>query len=78
MQDPPQTASTVADQQFYHYPPNVYPPIVSATLTTGGVDYPLTTINSQREWDKLNEVSFSGSAIPQFIFPRRDDFGIWG
>ena len=75
--DLPQTAITVASQQFYHYPPNIYPPIESATHTIGGIAYPLTFVNSQREWDRLNEIDFTGSIIPQYIFPRRDDFGIW-
>lgn len=77
VQDLPQTASTVADQQFYHYPPSVYPPIVSATWTVASVDYPLLFINSQLEWDKINEIDFSGTTIPQYIFPRRDDFGLY-
>jgi hypothetical protein len=70
------TASTVADQQFYHYPPGVVN-IESATVTVGGVAYPLNVINSQKEWDKLNELDFSDTAIPTYLFPRRDDFGIW-
>ena len=77
VQDLPQTASTVEDQQRYHYPPNIYPPIESATLETGDVDYPLTVIHSQTEWDRLNQIDFSGTAIPQYIFPMRDHFELW-
>ena len=77
IQDLPQTASTVASQQRYHYPPNIYPPIESATLEIGDVDYPLTIVHSQREWDKLNQIDFSGTTIPQFIFPMRDHFELW-
>lgn len=76
-QDLPKTASTVVDQQYYHYPPSVYPPIASVTLDIGGVDYPLDVISSQQKWNQLNQIDFSGTTIPQFIFPRRDDFGLW-
>lgn len=77
VQDLPQTASTVASQQRYHYPPNMYPPINSATLTVGSVKYPLDVVHSQREWDALNQIDFSGTTIPQYIFPMRDYFEIY-
>jgi len=76
-QDLPKTASTVEDQQYYHYPPSIYPPITSATLDIGDIDYPLDVISSQRKWDELNQITTAGTTIPQFIFPRRDDFGLW-
>ena len=75
--DLPQTTTSVADQQRYHYPVNTYPPIVSATMEIGDVDYPLQVISSQREWDSLNQVDFSGTTIPQYIFPMRDYFELW-
>jgi len=75
--DLPQTASTAEDQQRYHYPQNIYPPLVSATIEVGDVDYPLTIIQSQSEWDQLNQVDFSGTTIPQYIFPMRDHFEVW-
>jgi len=77
MRDLPRTALTVENQQRYHYPPNIYPPIQSATLSIGDVDYPLDIVNSQLEWNRLNEIDFSGTTIPQFIFPMRDHFEIW-
>ena len=46
-------------------------------ITVGSVNYPLTVISSQHSWDVLNAIQIQPSAIPQFIFPRRDDFGIW-
>jgi hypothetical protein len=75
--DLPQTCSTVADQQRYHYPQNIYPPITSATLEIGDVYYPLVIIHSQSDWDALNQVTFSGTAFPQYIFPMRDHFEVW-
>lgn len=71
-----QTASTVADQQFYHLPPD-FGTLEAATLTVGGINYPLQVVQSYENWNVMNQVSSSGSTLPQFIFPRRDDFGIY-
>lgn len=70
------TAETVADQQYYHNPAGISK-IESMTVTVGSIAYPLTPIDSQLNWDRINEILISTSAIPQFFFPRRDDFGIW-
>lgn len=75
-QPPAKTASTVADQVYYHYPPDVVD-IENVQVTVNSVDYPLETIHSQSVWNWLNSLTIQTSAIPQFIFPRRDDFGIW-
>jgi hypothetical protein len=77
VQDSAHTATTVADQQFYDYPPDMYAPVDAATVTIGGVAYTLTVIHSQQQWNAINEITFSGTVIPQFLFPRRDDFGTW-
>lgn len=69
-------ASTVVGQQYYHMPPGLIQ-IESATVTIGNIAYPVTVINSAREWQKINETLVSTTAIPAFIHPRRDDFGIW-
>jgi hypothetical protein len=66
-----------ASQQYYQYPADVYPPIESATWTVAGVDYSLQVVNSQQQWNQINEIDFSGTTVPQFIFPRRDDFGLY-
>jgi len=75
-QPPPKTSSTVADQVYYHYPPDVVD-IENVQITVNSVKYPLDTIHSQSIWNWLNSLTIQASAIPQFIFPRRDDFGIW-
>jgi len=75
-QPPPQTASTVADQVYYHYPPDVVD-IENVQVTVNSVKYPLDPVHSQSVWNWLNSLTIQTSAIPQFIFPRRDDFGIW-
>lgn len=72
----PKTASTVVDQQFYHYPSGIVN-IETATIDLGTYTAPLEVINSQHNWDILNSIQIQASAVPQFIFPRRDDFGIW-
>ena len=71
-----QTASTVASQQYYHLPPD-FLRLEAATVTVGSVAYPLQVVDSPESWKDLNQVDFSGNVFPQFIFPRRDDFGIW-
>lgn len=75
-QEAPAAISSEADTQFYSNPVGVVN-IQSATMTIGGVAYPLQVVNSQASWDFLNQVDFAGMTIPQFIFPRKDDFGIY-
>lgn len=70
------TFSTVATQQFYHYPPDIVN-LIGATVTIGSIAYPVITEDSQLYWDYLNQVLISVSALPRAIFPRRDDFGVW-
>lgn len=70
------TTTTVAAQQFYHYPAGIVN-IESAVVTIGSVRYPTTTINSQYQWDWLNSIQVQPTAIPQFIFPRKSDFGLY-
>jgi hypothetical protein len=70
------TASTVANQQFYAWPPSTVD-IESVVITVGSVNYPMQIINSQYNWDQLNAILIQASAMPQFVFPRKDDFGVW-
>ncbi len=69
-------ANTVVNQQFYHYPTGVVN-IEDVVVTIGSIRYVLKVINSQQKWDEYNAIQIQPTAIPQFIFPRRDDFGIW-
>ena len=71
---PPQTAATVADQQFYHNPPGIVD-IEAMNIDIGDMNIPLQVVNSQEVWDNLNYVSIS--SYPTHFFPRRDDFGLW-
>jgi len=70
------TASTVAAQQYYGYPLGLSK-IDDVYITIGSVKYPMQIINSQHAWDVLNAIQIQPSTIPQFIFPRKADFGIW-
>src|SRR3990167_10115811 len=70
------TFSTVADQQYYHYPPNIRR-VESIKITIGSVDYVITPIVSQVEWDRLNAIQIQSGAIPRFFFNRQRDFGIY-
>ena len=70
------TSTTVASQQYYHYPVGITN-IESIVVTIGSINYPTTIVNSQWQWDWLNSLQVQPTAIPQFIFPRRDDFGIY-
>lgn len=70
------TASTVPGQQYYHYPVGISK-IDDVVVTIGSVQYPLKVMNSQHSWDVKNAITIQPSAIPEYIYPRRDDFGIW-
>lgn len=70
------TASTVAAQQYYSYPVGTVG-VDSATITIGSVQYTLSPIYSQSQWNWFNALQIQPTAIPQLIFPRKDDFGIW-
>src|SRR3990167_5452352 len=50
--------------------------IENVTVTVGSQKFPMDTVNSQARWNWLNTLTYTGS-IPEFIFPRRDDFGVW-
>lgn len=71
-----QTATTVANQQYYHNPAG-YISSDNCYITIGSVKYPLTTVYSQATWDKLNAIQIQASVIPQFIYPRANDFGVY-
>lgn len=70
------TDVTVATQQYYKYQPGTQQ-LENVTITVGSIAYPLICISSQQEWDRLNQTLIQSTTIPQFFFPRRDDFGIW-
>lgn len=68
--------STVASTQYYSNPPG-YISSDGIVITVGSVNYPLKLISSEFIWEQLNAVLLQASALPQFYYPRRDDFGVW-
>jgi len=70
------TASTVASQQYYHYPSDVVG-VDDVVITVNSRLYPLEPIYGQHGWNYLNAIPFQATTFPSFIFARRDDFGIW-
>ncbi len=75
LQPLPVTASTTANQIWYHNPPGLSK-IESVTMPSGNLIIPLKIIQSQEEWDRLHIVPLT-STFPVAIFPRRDDFGVF-
>lgn len=71
-----QTATSIANQQYYHLPPD-YMSAKTATIQIGGITYPLREVESQKEWDRMNAITIQATIIPRYYFVRRDDFGIW-
>jgi hypothetical protein len=72
----PRTFSTVDDQQYYHYPPQMRR-VEALEITIGEVKYPTTPITSYDEWNRLNAIQIQSGAIPRYYFNRQRDFGIW-
>lgn len=68
--------TTVASTQAYDLPAN-FNRFVAATLSVGSVAYPLREIQSKLQWNKINEIDFSGTTIPQFIFVDHKSFSIY-
>lgn len=76
MNEQTQTSSTAPGQQYYYYPVGIAS-VDNVVVTLGSVQYPLTPIYDQYTWNQLNAIIIQPTAIPQFVFPRKDDFGIW-
>lgn len=68
--------TTSANTQYYAYPPG-YVNSDGLVITVGSVNFPLKIINSEYLWEVLNSITVQASVLPQYYYPRRDDFGIW-
>jgi hypothetical protein len=68
--------TTVAGTQYYNYTPG-FISLDNVSITIGSLTYTLSPIYDQATWNQLNALQFQPSAIPQFYFPRKLDFGIW-
>lgn len=67
---------TIKTSAYNSYPPGVVS-LNNISVTIGSVTYTLSPIYSQTTWSQLNSMQIQPTAIPQFYFPRKDDFGIW-
>lgn len=70
------TSTTVSGQQYYYNPYGIVD-LESVVVTVGSVSYNLQPIDSQQKWNGLNAIQFNQVTLPQYFFPRKDDFGIW-
>jgi hypothetical protein len=68
--------TTVASTQAYDLPAD-FNRLVTATLSVGGVAYTLRPVESKYQWNRINEIDFSGTTIPQFIFLDHKSFSIY-
>lgn len=62
--------------QYYPYPPGEIT-VDGMFISVNSVNFPLRIIDTTMGWEQLNAILIQASALPQFYFPRRDDFGIW-
>ena len=72
----PKTASTVVDQQYYHYPAGVINVEAVTVQINTNFYVPLTVVESLDNWNMLNTIPLKGT-WPRFMFPRKDDFGVF-
>ena len=72
----PVTTTTVADQIYYHIPP-MTANIESITVSIGDIDYNLKPIESENQWNNLQEINTNVVGYPKYYFVRRDDVGIY-
>lgn len=72
----PRSTTTVASTQYYNYPPGIIS-LDNISVTIGSFTYTLSPVYEQSTWNQLNAMSIQPTAIPQFYFPRKDDYGIW-
>jgi hypothetical protein len=75
LEPPPKTIQTEADVIYYSYPPGLMKP-ESFTIGLNVQTPPLRIVQSQQEWDRIKSISLT-SGYPTYVFPRRDDFGIY-
>lgn len=68
--------SSALATQYFPNPPG-YVTADGIVIQVNQLNYPLKLISSESVWEQLNAVRLQASAVPQFYYPRRDDFGVW-
>ncbi len=71
----PKTSVTVADQQYYSYPPGLNI-LDTVTINNSTSIPPLRVVQNQMEWDLLNSGPVT-SGTPTHIFMRARDYGLF-
>lgn len=69
------TASTVAEQQYYHNP-IALKSIENIAVSVDSTTYNATPINSVDRWNRLNIINVNSDVIQHF-FRRKNDYGLW-
>lgn len=75
LEPPPKTVPTIANTIYYPYPPGLMK-AESFTVNTNTIIPELRIVQSQQEWNRLQQLAIT-SGFPTHVFPRRDDFGIY-
>lgn len=75
LQPPPYTDTTVANQIYYTFRPG-FSKLTSLTVSVGTYIPPLRIVETEDEWNALQQVPVT-SAWPTHVYPRRDDFGLY-
>lgn len=75
LQPPPYTDSTVANQIYYPFRPG-FAKLTSLVVNVGTYKPPLIIVQSEDEWNRLQQVPIT-AAWPTKVYPRRDDFGLF-
>lgn len=75
LQPPPITALTEEGEIYYAYPPG-FSKLESLTVALGTHTPPIRIVQSQQEWDQLQQIPVS-AGFPSAVFPRQYDYGIY-
>ncbi len=75
LQPPPYTDSTIANQIYYPFRPG-FSKLTSLVVNVGTYKPPLKIVQSEDEWNQLQQVPVT-AAWPVKVYPRRDDFGLY-
>lgn len=71
------TADLVAGQQYYTFPEDMVR-ITQVKANTGGYNWPLIEVDSEKLWNKFNVIPSNTVIVPQFYFVRgRNEIGIY-
>lgn len=71
------TANLVAGQQYYTFPEDMVR-ITQVKANTGGYNWPIIEVDSEKLWNKFNVIPSNTVIVPQFYFVRgRNEVGLY-